>query len=123
MNKLDKYSIEKNPILKLTFEFSIDIIDFCSKLDEMKKFALSNQLFKSGTSIGANANEAQHAESKPDFIHKFKIAAKEAKETHYWLLLCQHSQHLPDPESLLEKLLEIERIINSILLSSIKNQA
>lgn len=111
-------SIDNNPILKLTFSFSLEIIAYCERLDALKKFPLSNQLFKSGTSIGANANEAQDAESKADFIHKFKIASKEVKETKYWLLLCKHSNNFPDCESLLQKLNEIERIINKIIASS-----
>ena len=69
---------KENIIGNLTFEFTLRIIDFCDELDNLKKFALSNQLFKSGTSIRANAREAQNAESKADFIHKFKISAKEA---------------------------------------------
>ena len=57
----------------------------------MKKYNLANQLFRSGTSIGANVREAQSAESKADFIHKIKISAKEAEEAEYWLLLGQRS--------------------------------
>jgi four helix bundle protein len=57
---------------------------------------LSRQLLKSGTSIGANAMEAQNAESKADFIHKMKIAAKEAEESQYWLWLCDYSPNYPD---------------------------
>lgn len=111
-------SIETNPILKLSFSFALDIIDYCEKLDELRKYSLSKQLFKSGTSIGANANEAQDAESKADFIHKFKIAAKEMKETKYWLLLCKHSNSYPECEALLQKLLEIEKVINKIIATS-----
>ena len=118
---MKNYSIENNPVLKLTFEFSLDIIDYCAQLDDLKKFPLSNQLFRSGTSIGANANEAQHAESKADFVHKFKIAAKEMKETNYWLMLCKHSKHLPECEKLIAKLKEIERVINKIIASSKRN--
>ena len=65
-----------NVIIKLTFQFSLDIIKYCESLQEDKKFIIANQLLKSGTSIGANIREAQNAESKADFIHKFKIAAK-----------------------------------------------
>ncbi len=75
--------LKQNVIVNLTFEFALKIIDFCDDLDGLKKFALSNQLFKSGTSIGANVREAQNAESKADFIHKFKISAKEVEETEY----------------------------------------
>jgi four helix bundle protein len=110
--------IEKNPILKQTFEFSIDVIKYCAELDLLKHYVISKQLLRSATSIGANAFEAQNAESKADFIHKFKIAAKEANETQYWLLLCQKSFLLPSCESLLEKLEVINRIINTIISSS-----
>jgi len=81
-----------NIIVKQTFDFALRIISFCELLDEKKKWALSGQLFRSGTSIGANVREAQNAESKADFIHKFKIAAKECEETTYWLELCQNSK-------------------------------
>lgn len=119
---MQKYSIDGNPVLKVTFEFSLMVIDFCQELDEAKKFTMSNQLFRSGTSIGANANEAQHAESRADFVHKFKIAAKEVKETRYWLMLCHQSKHLPNCDSLLNKLTEVEKIINSILKTATRSR-
>ena len=104
-----------NAIINLTFNFSLAIIDFCDELDSLKKFALSNQLFRSGTSIGANAREAQNAESKADFIHKFKISAKEVEETEYWLLLCKHAKSLPDASQLLADLEPIKKIISKII--------
>jgi four helix bundle protein len=106
---------KENVIINLSFEFSLKIIDFCDKLDELRKFNLSNQLFKSGTSIGANVREAQNAESKADFIHKFKISAKEVEETEYWLLLCKHSNKLPDSSHLLTDLEPIKKIISKII--------
>ena len=81
-----------NPILKLTFEFSLDIVEFVEILEEKKKYVIAKQLLRSATSIGANVREAQNAESKADFIHKMKIAAKEASETLYWLILCERSE-------------------------------
>src|SRR5690242_7142274 len=77
-----------NLILELTLEFSLEVIKYTEELEKIKKFNLANQLFRSGTSIGANVNEAQSCESRSDFIHKIKIAAKEAEETRYWLNLC-----------------------------------
>jgi len=109
-----------NAIINLTFEFSLKVIDFCEELDNLKKFALSNQLFRSGTSIGANAREAQNAESKADFIHKFKISAKETDETEYWLLLCKYSNKLPDSSLLLSELEPIKKIISKIIGTSKK---
>lgn len=79
---------KENIIVTKTFDFALDIIEFSQDLYEAKRFPLANQIFKSGTSIGANVREAQNAEGKADFIHKLKIAAKEADETEYWLLLC-----------------------------------
>ena len=112
-----------NKIVDLTFSFSLKIISFTAKLEEKRKFTIANQLLRSGTSIGANAREAQNSESKADFIHKFKIAAKEAEETEYWLLLCQYSENYPFEIELLENIKEIQRIINSILNSAKTNKA
>lgn len=112
---MKKTQIDSNPILKMTFEFATIIIEFCDVLNEMKKYAISRQLIRSGTSIGANSMEAQNAESKADFIHKIKIAAKEADETQYWLLLCNYSNNYPDCEHLLLKIEEIQKVLNKIL--------
>lgn len=79
------------------------IIDFTETLEAKRKFNLSNQLFRSGTSIGANVREAKNAESKADFIHKMKIAAKEADETEYWLLLCKQAKSYDNPKELKKK--------------------
>ncbi len=107
-----------NVIIKLTFGFALKIVDYCELLDENKKWKISSQLLRSGTSIGANTNEAQNAESRIDFIHKFKIAAKEANETEYWLHLCQMSKSLPDCKELIEDLTQIQKIINQIITTS-----
>ena len=112
---MQKELIEKNPILKQSILFSLAIINYCDELDGMKKYSISRQLIKSGTSIGANAMEAQNAESKADFIHKIKIAAKEADETQYWLTLCDYSAGFPNTSALNENLIEIQKIINAIL--------
>lgn len=86
-----------NVIVDLTFKFALGIVDYCELLESKRKYVLARQLLKSGTSIGANTREAQNAESKTDFIHKFKIAAQEADEGQYWLFLCKGSDHYPDP--------------------------
>ncbi len=107
-----------NPILKLTFDFSLLVIEYCQLLEEGRKFVISNQLLKSGTSIGANIREARNAESKLDFIHKIKISLKELEETEYWLELCQHSKSYPDCTHLLEKLVEIRKVLSKIIATS-----
>lgn len=98
-----------NLIVDLTFAFSIKIIEYTEVLESKRKYNLANQLFRSCTSIGANTWEAQDAESKADFIHKFKIAAKEVNETYYWLLLCQKVKSYPDSSSLLNELEAIQK--------------
>jgi len=107
-----------NVIIKLTFQFALDIIKYCEILQENKKFVIANQLLKSGTSIGANIREAQNAESKADFIHKFKISAKEIEETNYWLELCKFSDRYPNADNLIEQLNNISRIVNKIIITS-----
>lgn len=111
-------SDKDNLIVELTFKFSLTVVSYCEKLEREKKFVISRQLLKSGTSIGANVREAQNAESKNDFIHKFKIAAKEADETEYWLLLCKESEHYPDPGEIVTDLQSIIRVISKIISSS-----
>jgi four helix bundle protein len=117
---MKKELFDNNPILKLSFDFSLMIIDYCEKLDSNKKYILSRQLFRSATSIGANAMEAQNAESKADFIHKMKIAAKEAEESQYWLWLCQYSPGFPDCTLQQQKLEEINKVLGKILSTSKK---
>ncbi len=70
--------LHNNIIVDKSFQLAILILKFAQQLQDNKQFILSNQLQRCGTSIGANIREAQNAESKADFIHKFKIAAKEA---------------------------------------------
>lgn len=106
-----------NAIVKLTYVFALAIWDLSEELQEQKKFALSNQLFRSGTAIGALVREAQDAESRADFIHKMKIAMKEANETEYWLLLCIE-RSIISAKPCLEKLLPIIRILNKIISTS-----
>lgn len=107
-----------NPILKLTFEFSLDIVEFTEILEEKKKYVIAKQLLRSATSIGANVREAQNAESKADFIHKMKIAHKEADETLYWIELCNASKSYPTSKALEEKVFIIIKVLSKIIGSS-----
>lgn len=110
--------INENLIVKLSFEFALQIVKYAELLEEKRKFVLSNQLLKSGTSIGANIWEAQNSESKADFIHKMKISAKECEETKYWLLICKYSENYPLTENLLDKVETIQKILNKIIATS-----
>ena len=107
--------MKENKILAISFEFALAIIDFSDLLENDKKYVIARQLLKSGTSIGANIREAQNSESKADFIHKMKIAAKEADETEYWLELCRQSENYPNPDKLLMQIIEIKKLLNAII--------
>ena len=107
--------------MKLTFEFALEIIGFSEEIRKSNRFGMASQIFRSGTSIGANIREAQNAESKADFIHKFKISAKETDELQFWLELCKSSEFYPTPnEELFKKLQSINLIISKIISSSKK---
>jgi four helix bundle protein len=106
--------------VNLSFKFALNIITFAEILEDKRKFVLANQLLKSGTSIGANVTEAQGAESKADFIHKMKIAYKEANETECWLLLCKHSDNYPTNEDLLTQNRSIKKVLGKNISQSKK---
>jgi four helix bundle protein len=109
---------KENPILDLSFKFSLEIIKYTERLEQSRKYNISNQLFRSATSIGANIRESQHAESRADFIHKLKIASKEAEETTYWLELCHNSENYPECTDLLKQVESISKILSKIISSS-----
>ncbi len=109
---------KKNIIVEKVLAFSLEVIRFCEELDKEKKYVVSKQLLRSGTSIGAHVFEAQHAESRPDFIHKIKLAVKEASETLYWLTICEESRQYPASSSLKALTDELIRILSKIIVSS-----
>src|SRR5450432_813970 len=113
--------MKEGPIVKKSFAFSISILSYCEYLDSKRKFIIANQLLKSGTSIGANVFEAQYSESRLDFIHKMKIALKEANETFYWLSLCEKIDGLSVQEDILDGLKEVILILSKIIVTSKKN--
>ena len=110
----------KNVIVDKSLDFSVEVIKFCELLESQRKFVVPRQLLRSGTSIGANVFEAQHAESRADFIHKMKVAIKEANETLYWLILCERSSSYPTDANLKNSAEELIKIISKIILSSKK---
>lgn len=112
---------KENIIVKLTFEFALEIVALSEILEESRKYVIARQILKSGTSIGANVREAQNAESKHDFIHKMKIALKEVDETQYWLDIMLHSENYPDTTLLKEKINSIEKVLTKIVSSSKTN--
>ena len=96
----------------MTFQFALDTMEFAEILRAEKRFAFSDQVLRSSCSIGANVKEAQGAESKADFIHKMKIALKEAEETEFWMELCQFGKNYPKPGKLLTEIESILKVLN-----------
>lgn len=113
--------VATNLIVDLTIELSLQLISYCEILENNKKYVISKQLLRSGTSIGANVHEAQSPVNKADFIHKMKIAAKEAVGTEYWLVLCKQSSSDPSCDLLLAKVKTLQKIISKIISSAKKN--
>lgn len=109
---------EDNVILKKTFDFALMVVEYTEQLEANKKYLIARQLLKSGTSMGANIRGAQSAESRADFIHKFKIAAKEAEEAEYWSLLCKYAKSYPKCDVLIEEVKHIQRIVSKIIFSA-----
>lgn len=112
-----------NPLKEKSYAFALKIIDCYKKLKEDKKeFILSKQLLRSGTSIGANVEEAIGAQSKKDFLSKISIAYKEARETNYWLRLLRDS-NLIEPQlanALIRDIDELLRLMGAIISSTKK---
>ncbi len=116
---MDMNKRNDNPLVNKSFEFAKQILIFGDILTEDKRYVIANQVVKSGTSIGANINEAQNAESKSDFLHKLKIATKEAEEVEYWLLLISEVYKQYPIKHLLANISEILKMLNSAI-STIK---
>ena len=91
----------KNDLMQRTFKFSVQIVNLCRNLDNTPGVSrtLARQLLRSGTSIGANVEEGQASQSKADFVSKYSIACKEARETHYWLRLLAATEVIPKDQS------------------------
>jgi len=118
---------QDNIIVDKSFAFAVRIVKVYKYLyDEQKEYILSKQLLRSGTSIGANINEAQAAQSKADFISKLSISSKEARETNYWIELLITTQYLniddTHVKSLKEDIQEIIKLLTTIIKTSQVNK-
>ena len=116
-----KLKMKENILLNKSFKFSIRIVKLYKYLcEEKKEYILSKQLLRCGTSIGANINESQEAQSKNDFISKLSISLKEARESKYWIELLKETDYLTDKEAnnILEDLIEILKLLTSIIKST-----
>ena len=107
-----------NIIVNETIEFSLAIINYCELLEQKKKFVIAKQLLRSATSIGANCLRLKMQKAKADFIHKMKIAAKEASEKLYWLILCERNIAYHCDAKFRNDLNDIIRILSKIISST-----
>jgi len=115
--------LKDNIILEKSFEFAIRVVKLYKHLcDDKKEYVLFKQLLRSGTSVGANINEAQAGQSKNDFIAKMAIASKEARESKYWIDLLIKTDYLNKNDKHVQTLVsdidEIVRLLTSIVKSS-----
>jgi len=115
--------MKKNVIHDKSYSFAVNIVFACQELSNQKNYVISNQLLKSGTSIGANVRESKSAESEKDFIHKLSVALKESNETDFWLNLIKDCRLIPaeKAEPLIRENNELERILSKIILT-LKNK-
>ena len=100
-----------------SYDFALQIVRLCSKLKEQKQFEISSQLLRSGTSIGANVEEALAGQSRKDFTAKMAIASKEARETNYWLRLLKDAEIVDKSKlvGVIEHSEELIKILTSIV--------
>jgi four helix bundle protein len=109
-------------VKKRTFDFAVEIVLLCKELDVQPGVSrtLGRQLLRAGTSIGANVEEAQAGQSRADFINKYSIALKEARETHFWLRLLAATRVVSESrvQALLKECDEIMRVIGAIVVST-----
>ena len=113
--------MKPNPVLDKSYQFAIKVVKLCNKLSqEGKSYYLINQLIRSGTSIGANTEEAMGGVSKKDFINKLGIAYKEARETMYWLKLLRDTDGIDTTtgENLISDCEELLKLLFTIIRSS-----
>ena len=112
-----------SPLLEKSKAFALEMIRVCNEIKSSKREAvLTNQLIRSGTSIGANIREAMYAHGKADFIAKLQIALKESSESEYWLELLLESGYYDDP-AILKQCVEVKRLLIASINTAKKNQA
>lgn len=111
-----EFNGKTQPDQEKSFDFALIIIEVYKNLTQNhKEYIMSKQLLRSGTSIGANVNEAIEAQSRADFINKLSITLKEARETEYWIRLLMASSYLDHKHPIYEKAQELIRILTAII--------
>ncbi|RKY24301.1 MAG: four helix bundle protein [Planctomycetota bacterium] len=113
-----------NVVKKKSYDFALKIVRLCSWLKDNKHFELANQLLRSGTSVGANVEEALAGRTRKDFFCKMSIASKEARETNYWLRLLTDTEILnrKKHQTLLDDSEELIKILTSIVKTGNNNE-
>jgi len=115
--------VGNNVVKDKSFLFAVRVVNLYKYLTlEKKEYVLSKQLLRSGTAIGALVREAEHGESKADFVHKLAIALKEANETEYWILLLNETKYLDALtfDSIHKDIVEPLKLLTSIIKSTKK---
>jgi len=115
----------KSIVKQKSYDFALRIIKLCTQLRKSKHFEISSQLLRSGTSIGANVEEALAGQSRKDFFAKMCIASKEARETNYWLRLIKDAAIFDKQQSqeLIEASEELIKILTSIVKTGSDNSS
>ncbi|MBR1804303.1 MAG: four helix bundle protein [Muribaculaceae bacterium] len=114
---------ENNAIAIKSKDFAIRCVNLSKYLKSKKEFTLSDQLLRSGTSIGANVREALRAYSKTDFVYKLNVAQKEAEETGYWLELLHETDYISNSQfnSMNDDCEELLKLLASIIITTRQN--
>ena len=111
--------MKESIVQKKSFKFSLKIIDLYKNLERENEYIISKQILRSGTSIGANIEEALAGQSRKDFIAKMAISSKEARETKYWLCLLKESKLTSlNVDDLMDDIFELIRMLTSIVKTS-----
>ena len=114
-------NMKENILKQKSYDFAISIVNLCAKINNKKKnYVLTNQLLRSGTSVGALIREAEYAQSKADFVNKLSISLKEANETYYWLSILKDTANISktDYDNLKPKIEELIKILTSSINTS-----
>ena len=106
-----------------SYELTLVLIDVAEELEKKNKQYISNQLYRCCTSISANISEANHAESKRDFVHKLKISSKESQETKYWLSIIRDKKFLELDEKIWDSLDYIQRMLSKSISTTLKGMS
>jgi four helix bundle protein len=112
--------MDKKLLKQRVIEFSHSILIINEELERIKQYVIAKQLLRAGTAIGALVHEAEFAETRDDFIHKLKIALKEANETDYWLTIVRNLIEIDN--ELTENLAAMIKILNKSILTARRNR-